>query len=489
MQDSYSFDANGNVTAITGSAATAGLASRAMAYDGLDRLTAANGIWGAGQFSYDALDNLRSTYISGGATPRSLTHLYDPTTNRLTGVAGTYNVTLAYDANGNITNRAGQPYVFDIGNRVSSAPGVAYYYYDGHGRRSYTLHNSSRTTQNVYSQAGRLLLTLDSQRGTTKHIHLGDKVVAETNSQTGTRWLHTDALGSPVATTGVGGVLLQRTHYEPYGQNAGGAVPDGIGFTGHVNDVATGLVYMQQRYYDPIAGRFLSVDPVVTNASNGSFFNRYVYTNNNPYRYVDPDGRSPCTGSRIASSCDAGGGVARSHSGGSINVGDGGGQRSQSSGGAVAPAPPGVGSGSGAASGSGLRAAAAGAGRLLGPLSLAVTPSNLGDATLYGARGFYAPTQGMILYRVWGGDSAELGRSWTPVNPAMIGSAYRDLAGLPAVNDGSMLSIGILTNHIGVFPRPAIPLDGNRGGLPELVVPSPGSQIRLIHREERNPPF
>ena len=295
MQDSYSFDANGNVTAITGSAATAGLASRAMAYDGLDRLTAANGIWGAGQFSYDALDNLRSTYISGGATPRSLTHLYDPTTNRLTGVAGTYNVTLAYDANGNITNRAGQPYVFDIGNRVSSAPGVAYYYYDGHGRRSYTLHNSSRTTQNVYSQAGRLLLTLDSQRGTTKHIHLGDKVVAETNSQTGTRWLHTDALGSPVATTGVGGVLLQRTHYEPYGQNAGGAVPDGIGFTGHVNDVATGLVYMQQRYYDPIAGRFLSVDPVTTDTKTGRSFNRFAYVENNPYKHIDPDGRELVT--------------------------------------------------------------------------------------------------------------------------------------------------------------------------------------------------
>jgi uncharacterized protein RhaS with RHS repeats len=50
---------------------------------------------------------------------------------------------------------------------------------------------------------------------------------------------------------------------------------------------------MQQRYYDPIAGRFLSVDPVVTNASNGSFFNRYAYADNNPYKYTDPDGRAP----------------------------------------------------------------------------------------------------------------------------------------------------------------------------------------------------
>jgi uncharacterized protein RhaS with RHS repeats len=63
---------------------------------------------------------------------------------------------------------------------------------------------------------------------------------------------------------------------------------------------------MQQRYYDPVAGRFLSVDPVTTNASTGSFFNRYEYAKNNPYKFKDPDGRSPCTGTRIASACGTG---------------------------------------------------------------------------------------------------------------------------------------------------------------------------------------
>jgi RHS repeat-associated protein len=58
-----------------------------------------------------------------------------------------------------------------------------------------------------------------------------------------------------------------------------------------VNDADTGLVYMQQRYYDPIAGRFLSQDPVTTDADTGSAFNRYAYAQNNPYRYTDPDGR------------------------------------------------------------------------------------------------------------------------------------------------------------------------------------------------------
>ncbi|MDY7537168.1 RHS repeat-associated core domain-containing protein [Undibacterium sp. 5I1] len=57
----------------------------------------------------------------------------------------------------------------------------------------------------------------------------------------------------------------------------------------------TGLTYMQQRYYDPAAGRFLSEDPVLTDANTGTGFNRYVYASNNPYRYIDPNGRAECT--------------------------------------------------------------------------------------------------------------------------------------------------------------------------------------------------
>jgi RHS repeat-associated protein len=64
-----------------------------------------------------------------------------------------------------------------------------------------------------------------------------------------------------------------------------------------VQDAATGLTYMQQRYYDPLIGRFLSVDPVTAYSSPAGNFNRYWYANNNPYRFYDPDGR--CTGSRI----------------------------------------------------------------------------------------------------------------------------------------------------------------------------------------------
>jgi RHS repeat-associated protein len=104
---------------------------------------------------------------------------------------------------------------------------------------------------------------------------------------------HTDALGSPVARTNAAGQITSRTRYEAYGATAAGTNPTGIGFTGHVNDADTGLVYMQQRYYDPVAGRFLSVDPVTTEFKSGGHFNRYAYGENNPYKFTDPDGEAP----------------------------------------------------------------------------------------------------------------------------------------------------------------------------------------------------
>lgn len=40
------------------------------------------------------------------------------------------------------------------------------------------------------------------------------------------------------------------------------------------------------------SARFVSTDPVQVNPSTGDNFNRYYYVNNNPYKFVDPDGRA-----------------------------------------------------------------------------------------------------------------------------------------------------------------------------------------------------
>ena len=111
-------------------------------------------------------------------------------------------------------------------------------------------------------------------------------------AQTTVKYVHTDALGSVVAMTDASGAVIETTQeYEPYGQQLVPAVQDGPGYTGHVQDAATGLVYMQQRYYDPAIGRFLSVDPVTALSDPVGMFNRYKYAANNPYRFTDPDGR------------------------------------------------------------------------------------------------------------------------------------------------------------------------------------------------------
>ncbi len=46
---------------------------------------------------------------------------------------------------------------------------------------------------------------------------------------------------------------------------------------------------MQARYYDPLIGRFYSNDPVGFRDVHS--FNRYTYGNNNPYKFIDPDGK------------------------------------------------------------------------------------------------------------------------------------------------------------------------------------------------------
>ncbi|UFU10609.1 hypothetical protein LRM40_02555 [Ideonella dechloratans] len=295
LSDQYSYDANGNVLGITD--LIDGSSTRTMQYDGLNRLKTANGIWGSGSYTYDVQDNIRSSTVGS----RVLTHSYDAATNRLTTVAGTgASLAYDYDANGNISSRSSngtpQALVFDLGNRLKQTTGVASYTYDGNGRRVSAWNNADSTTQQyVYDHTGVLRFQRNWASGTkkdTKYLYLGNRLVTEVNSA-GT-YTHEDALGSPVARTNDSAALISKTRYEPYGNVASGFVPtkpDNIGFTGHVFDSNTGLVQMQQRYYDPIAGRFLSVDPLMSDANTGKSFGRYNYANNSPYKFVDPDGK------------------------------------------------------------------------------------------------------------------------------------------------------------------------------------------------------
>ncbi len=117
-------------------------------------------------------------------------------------------------------------------------------------------------------------------------------------------YLHNDISGSPqAATDDLSGNLLWKESYTPYGErtvnspaSAAGKGTNQLYFHGKkVEDLNGGvhLSYFGARYYDPSLGRFLQIDPQPFDPNSIHSFNRYAYGNNNPYKFTDPDGRTP----------------------------------------------------------------------------------------------------------------------------------------------------------------------------------------------------
>lgn len=180
---------------------------------------------------------------------------------------------------------------------------IGTFVYDGNYRRvKQTI--DGETIYSFYSQSGGLLYRFNASDATktSEYVRLGNKTVARLKGS-GPSYVasfpHQDHLGSPVAATDSAGAILWREDFTPYGekrQNPDGN-KDNEGFTGHIDDAASGLTYMQARYYDPVLGRFLSNDPVTfLDTGNPGYFNRYSYTMNDPVNNTDPDGRAcvPC---------------------------------------------------------------------------------------------------------------------------------------------------------------------------------------------------
>ncbi|MFC5774107.1 RHS repeat-associated core domain-containing protein, partial [Ectobacillus antri] len=63
-----------------------------------------------------------------------------------------------------------------------------------------------------------------------------------------------------------------------------------FGYAGYMYDKEIGMYYLMARYYHPVHGVFISVDPDPGDADDPITQNGYAYANNNPVVYVDPDG-------------------------------------------------------------------------------------------------------------------------------------------------------------------------------------------------------
>jgi RHS repeat-associated protein len=270
--------------------------------------------------TYDALNRLGSAAESGGSNPWSQTYGHDQYGNHWVSAGANYGNTPAltptssnnfeasnrlsipagYDYSGNLTTDVtGRTFTYDAENRQTGynagiASLNATYEYDGDGNRAKQVQNGV-TTFFVYDVRGRLAAEYSTQA----------------LSETGTRYLTADHLGSTRIVTDTAGAVLTRHDYLPFGDQISSSLGGRSGiagyvtgstirqkFTGKERDQESSLDYFGARYFSSPQARFTNADPktIPSAFGNPQAWNKYAYSLNNPLRYTDPDGRSPQEG-------------------------------------------------------------------------------------------------------------------------------------------------------------------------------------------------
>jgi len=176
----YDYDGKGNVKTITDNA---GINSRSMTYDGVDRLMTADGMWGTGSYTYDQEDNMKTRNINGVAEE------YVEINNKMRQLLRDGNSILAppFDVYGNQTSSLQHDLTFDDASNlieaelrttiITNIPPIIFKY-DGDKHRVYR-DNSEGTTHYVYTKGGSVLAEVNVDTDTSKeNIYLGSQIVA-----------------------------------------------------------------------------------------------------------------------------------------------------------------------------------------------------------------------------------------------------------------------------------------------------------------------
>ncbi|MEV6242971.1 RHS repeat-associated core domain-containing protein [Lentzea sp. NPDC051838] len=312
----YGYDDAGNALSVTDNTVL-GVDRQCFRYDHLQRLTqawtpstecstdpstAALGgpapYWQS--FEYDAVGNRKTEvqHATGGDTTRTYNyaraHELESVTS--TGPGGSRLDRFTYDAAGNTKTRnlagAAQTLDWDVEGRVSKvAEGTkeTKFVYGTNGSRLLR-RDPDGTTLYLAGQEIRLAKGATKPSVTRYYTH-GGHVVAMREGATKITWLANDHQGTAQIAVNRDSMAVERRRQLPFGAPRGGVAsfPGERGFVGGTNDASTGLTQLGARQYDPVIGRFISVDPILA-TGDPQQWNGYAYSNNSPVTFSDPSG-------------------------------------------------------------------------------------------------------------------------------------------------------------------------------------------------------
>ena len=301
----YSYDNNGNITEIKQN----GKLINKYTYDSLNELKEeydyVNKFYI--NYSYDGAGNLQNkyeqvldpTYGYPTGTQHGNTYEYTDTSwkDKLTKINGD-NIT--YDANGNpLTYRDGMSFEWENGRilkKINTSDKSVQMSYDSNGMRTQKTVDGVKT--NYYYDSNKNLIALVKGNDTLLFYYDSDGS-ATSFSYNGTMYFYVKNLQGDVVRI----IDLSGTEVASYVYDAWGNIKDTKGeptireinpirYRGYVYDEETGLYYLQSRYYDPFAGRFLNADDAEFIGKTGTALsgNIFAYCENNPISNTDENG-------------------------------------------------------------------------------------------------------------------------------------------------------------------------------------------------------
>ena len=255
-------------------------------YGSSGQLTQEIGPAGTISYAYDPVGNRKTKTANGQAFAYS----YD-VDDRLLNVTGPgQNTNYAYDANGNLTQAGLLPLTYDFENHLLSS-GTTAYGYDADGNRISQNSGGSSTSYLVDTNRlfGEVLEERDSGNNLLARYDYGDRLLRMDRSS-GVYYYLYDGIGSTRALADGGGSVAARYDYDAFGNPTQPvSALNRHTFNGQQYD-ADGLYYLRARYYDPMAGRFLSQDPFQGDITRPASLHRYAYVSNDPVNRFDPGG-------------------------------------------------------------------------------------------------------------------------------------------------------------------------------------------------------